>query len=171
MTSVAVLAAASALLGCETQPQASIPIHPDATMRDARTIIRACSAEANQSADTAMVGTHRYGARRRPGEPRRHRERRSRPAHRTELIEDGQSDERTMQFLGFIDAVGRPNDNRALSPGRARRAAAQLEQMVAAIQRDVGSFDARGFRELTPVGSNADDADRATDRHVELWIR
>lgn len=88
-----------------------------------------------------------------------------------ELIEAGEFDGRTIQFVGFSDAVGLASANQALSRTRAAQAAAILRDQIAPIYADTFTTEVYGFGELTPVGCNDNDAGRATNRRVELWLK
>ncbi|HEU0221643.1 MAG TPA: phosphate ABC transporter substrate-binding/OmpA family protein [Paracoccaceae bacterium] len=78
---------------------------------------------------------------------------------------------REVLVIGFTDAVGRADLNRALS---IRRAEQVREALVAALPPgapDNAALTVLGFGEMSPVGCNETFDGRRTNRRVEVWVR
>ncbi len=72
-------------------------------------------------------------------------------------------------FVGFTDSIGAFASNRSLSEGRAE----EVKRAVAAFGGERLShveFDHAGFGEIAPTGCNTNEAGRANNRRVEVWI-
>ncbi len=76
---------------------------------------------------------------------------------------------RTIQLIGFTDAIGPPEANLALSLRRARQVRAAVLAGVPAAGAGK-SIVAKGFGHLAPVACNETAADLTLNRRVEVWI-
>ena len=76
---------------------------------------------------------------------------------------------KTIQLIGFTDAVGRPDVNLALSRRRAAQVRAAVVTGDPALSTGKMIF-ANGFGHLAPVACNATAADLTLNRRVEVWV-
>jgi phosphate transport system substrate-binding protein len=74
-----------------------------------------------------------------------------------------------VQIVGFSDDVGTAQTNRVVSVERARTVAASVQAEAADRLKDV-TIDVVGFGDLMPIACNDDEAGRALNRRVEVWI-
>jgi phosphate transport system substrate-binding protein len=70
---------------------------------------------------------------------------------------------------GFSDDIGTSQTNRFMSDQRARTVAETL-QNVGGERLDGIELASAGFGDLAPVACNTDEAGRALNRRVEIWI-
>lgn len=77
-----------------------------------------------------------------------------------------QHPDRRILIEGFTDSVGSDRANQALSERRARAVAEALQ----AEGVEAARIDTRGYGEQFPVAGNANSADRAMNRRVEVYI-
>jgi phosphate transport system substrate-binding protein len=74
-----------------------------------------------------------------------------------------------VQIVGFSDDVGTAQTNRFVSIERARTVAASV-QAQAGDRLEGLTIDTVGFGDLMPIACNDDEAGRALNRRVEVWI-
>jgi phosphate transport system substrate-binding protein len=75
---------------------------------------------------------------------------------------------RKVLLLGFADSQGSFAANLALSQARADEVRARLLGSGAGLSPEL--IEAKGYSELLPVACNADEAGRAKNRRVEVWL-
>jgi outer membrane protein OmpA-like peptidoglycan-associated protein len=73
----------------------------------------------------------------------------------------------TARVVGHTDSVGSPASNKLLSERRAEAVATHLRTLNV----DPSRLSSEGFGATTPVASNGDEAGRAQNRRVEIFVR
>jgi phosphate transport system substrate-binding protein len=79
-----------------------------------------------------------------------------------DFFRDASGKPRRITLVGFTDSVGNPDNNRALSLGRAQSVATQLRGLPVVRVLGLGS--------AFPVACNVTDEGRSKNRRVEIWV-